>query len=129
MPHAEHGAWDLFRIQNIGFSVGRYMASESKGDAMRFREGAAKSVARVLRVDPSHWSAGEKKAFGNWALVLNRMSDLGRWSDAEKAQVVKTIRAKAGGSEEAYCRLLCGHARLRRAVLRLGAAASEDAMR
>jgi len=129
MPQAEHGAWDLFRIRNIGFSVGRCMASEFKGDAIKFREGAAKSVARVLRVDPSHWSAGEKKAFGNWALVLNRIPDLGRWTDSEKAQILKVIRAKAGRSEDAYCRLLCGHPRLRRAVLRLGAAASEDAMR
>jgi hypothetical protein len=120
MPQAERGAWDRFRIRNIGFSVGRRMAREFNGDAIQLREGAVKSVARTLQVDPSHWSPEEKKAFGNWALVLSRISDLGRWSDAEKGQIVNAIRAKAGRSEEEYCRFLCGHQRLRRAVLKLG---------
>jgi hypothetical protein len=124
-PQAERGAWDSFHVRNVGFGVGRRMAREFNGDAMKFRGDAEKSVARVLQVDPSRWSPGEKKAFGNWALVLSRIPDLGRWTDAEKAQIVKAIRAKAGRSEKEYCRFLCEHLRLRRAVLQLGAAEPE----
>jgi hypothetical protein len=122
MPQAERGAWDRFRIRNIGVRMGRRMASEFDGDAMKFRERAAKSVAQVLRVDTARWSSGEKGAFENWALLLSGIPDLGRWTDAEKAQIVAAVRAKAGRSEEEYCRLLCGHKRLRRAVVQLGSA-------
>lgn len=120
MAAAERGAWDRFHIRNLGFKVGQRMAREFGGDAATLREAATRSAARALGIHPERWPEQQRKAFGNWALVLNLVPDLARWSASEKSALVEAIRAKAGHSEARYSKLLVGHPRLRRAILRLG---------
>ncbi len=120
LPAAERGAWDRFQIRNLGFKVGQRMARDFGGDPAILRQAAAKSAARALGAHPERWPEQQAKAFANWSLVLSLVPDLARWSASEKSALVEAIRAKAGRSEGKYSKLLTGHRRLRRAVLRFG---------
>ena len=60
------------------------------------------------------------RAFTDLALVLALIPDLGRWSDKEKRDVRRIIRAKTGKDESLYAKLLQKHARLRGWMIRQG---------
>lgn len=121
-PGARHapGAWDRFHVRKIGLAVNRRMRGVFGGDASRLRGGAVRRVARALGVAPSRWSDLEARAFEGFAVVLDLVPDLARWSPAERRAVVAVVRAKADRDERGYLRLLQRHARLRAAILRLG---------
>jgi hypothetical protein len=112
--------WDRFHIRSLGLAVNRRMAREFGGDAERIRVASTKSVARKLRVNPARWSEGERKSFESYALVLDLLPDLARWSREEKRDLVAVIRAKAGRNEAAYLRRMQRHQRLRQALIELG---------
>jgi hypothetical protein len=112
--------WEQFHIRRLGLAVNRRMAREFAGDAERIRAASAKSVARKLRVNSSRWKEGERKSFESYALVLDLIPDLGRWSPQEKRDLVEVIRAKAGRNEAAYLRRTQRHPRLREALIELG---------
>ena len=118
--HRPKGLWDKFHVRKMGLAVNRRMAREFGGDAGSIRRASEKRVARKLGVRVARWSEGERKSFGDFALVLDLIPDLSRWSRREKDGVVEVIRAKAGRSETRYLRLSQRHARLRAALIRLG---------
>ena len=112
--------WDRFHVRNIGLAVNRRMARQFGGEAERIRRASTSSVARKLRVNPSRWEEGERKSFESYALVLDLIPDLARWSPQEKRDLVAVIRAKAGRNEAAYLRRMQRHRRLREALIELG---------
>jgi len=112
--------WDQFHIRRLGLAVNRRMASEFGGNAERIRRASASSVARELRVNPSRWKEGERKSFESYALALDLIPDLDRWSPPEKRDLVAVIRSKAGRNEAAYLRRMQRHRRLRESLIRLG---------
>ncbi|HEX8422598.1 MAG TPA: hypothetical protein VF634_04265 [Pyrinomonadaceae bacterium] len=114
------GAWDRFQVRRIGLTVGRRMAREFDGDARAIRDASVKAVRRALGATGEKLNAAEERAFSNFALVLALIPGLARWTTAEKREVMQIIRAKAGADELRYLRLLCRHARLRRAIIALG---------
>ena len=113
-------AWDRFHVRKIGLAVNRRMAREFEGDAERIRRASEKSVERKLEMRVVRWGEAERKAFTDFALVLDLIPDLSGWSRAEKKAVIEVIRAKAGRGEARYLRLSQRHARLRAALIRLG---------
>jgi hypothetical protein len=96
------------------------MASEFAGDAEKIRSESVKSVTRLLGLRITDWKQTELCVAGDLALVLSLIPDLGRWSAAEKRDVIRIIRAKASAQESAFLRLLQQHARLRAAIIRIG---------
>jgi hypothetical protein len=112
--------WDRFHVRRLGLAVNRRMAREFAGDAERIRSSSARSVARKLRVNPSRWKEGERRSFESYALVLDLISGLDRWSSQEKRDLLAVIRSKAGRSEAAYLRRMQRHRRLRDALIELG---------
>jgi hypothetical protein len=106
----EGRAWDNFRVRNVGLAVEREIAARFRGDPEAMRRAAQLHVGRVLGVESSH----------PLALALSVISDLGKWTDKEKAGAAKVLRAKEKGSEADYLRLMQRHARLRSAFLKLG---------
>lgn len=116
--------WDGFRVHNIGLAVVGRMAGRFGGDAGRMRRAETKRVARALDVETEWGTEAERRAFGEFALVLALIPDLPRWSPDEKAKLRRILRAKAGADELQYVRLLNGHARLRREIIRLGTSSS-----
>jgi hypothetical protein len=91
-PSSEKGAWDRFRVRNVGLAVERARA------------------ARTLDTDSS----------SGLALVLSLIPDRARWTPEENLAVAKILRAKEAASEARYLRLMQRHPRLRAAFLALG---------
>ncbi|HVP51058.1 MAG TPA: hypothetical protein VMT05_03050 [Terriglobales bacterium] len=120
LPGAEVGAWDRFRVRNLGFRVNRFMAEHFAGDAEAMRRSTSAKLARVLGVNRRRLSPPERAALEDFAVALALMPDFLRWSRDEKDQLAAIIRVKAGADEARYVRLLQSHSRLRAAVLRLG---------
>jgi hypothetical protein len=121
-PGSHRGDWDGFHVRRIGLAVNRRMRVEFGGSAERMRAASERRVASALRVRPSALSTRERRAFADSALVLDLIPDLARWSRGEREGVAAIVRAKAGRTERRYLRLAQRHARLRRALIRLGTA-------
>jgi hypothetical protein len=96
------------------------MAREFRGDAEKLRRASETNAARSLGVNPRRWTHAETAAFANYALVLDLLPDLSRWTEEEKLALVDIVRAKAGPRESRYLQRMQTHARLRDAVLVLG---------
>jgi hypothetical protein len=114
------GRWDTFSTRTVGIAVQRKMASEFGGDAAKMRRRCERRLWRVLGVDPDRWTARERWALSNFAVVLSLVKDLTRWTPIERRLLTAILRAKAGRDETTYLRLLQGHDRLREAFLRIG---------
>jgi hypothetical protein len=122
-PLARHpGAWDDFRIPNIGLAVSRRMAQSFGGSGSRLRSASVTSVAKTLGIKPTTLSESEQKVFGDFALVLRMMGGLSRWSKEEKQAIKRIVHAKATADEREYVRLLQRHQKLRDGVRRMGQA-------
>jgi len=114
------GLWDTFSIRNVGFAVERQMAKKFRGDPERMRQQTSAWLARTLRVDLDDWNALERSAFANFALVLALVPELESWIDADKDELARIIRAKAGTTESDYLRRMQRHQRLKEIFLRFG---------
>lgn len=123
LGEASPGDWDRFRMRNVGLAVQPGMASRFAGDVSDFRRVAGQKLARLLDVHPGSWSPLEQKAFSNFALVLDRIPGVARWTTADKDRLVAIIHARATAAEPEYSALLQAHARLRAAILKLGSSA------
>lgn len=120
LPGSEVGAWDRFSTRNIGLRVNQRMARDFGGDAVRMRSRVTRDLEKMLGVSTSSWKPLEKAALENFALVLMHAPDLRRWTREEKDDLIRIIRAKTEPDEMLYLHLTQRHARLRRALLRLG---------
>ncbi|HWZ85036.1 MAG TPA: hypothetical protein VN032_02480 [Thermoanaerobaculia bacterium] len=120
VPGSPRGEWDRFHVRNLGLAVNRRMAREFGGDARRLRASAERRVGRALRLDPGDLAPLERRAFSELALLFDLVPDLPRWSRDERDALAAIVRAKARDHERRYLRLLQGHPRLRRGLVRLG---------
>ena len=120
LPGSDVGAWDRFSTRKIGFRVNAYMARKFGGDARRMRAESARSLARLLGVNTSPWTAIEKASFESFAVVSALVRDLPSWTRKEKDALVQIIRAKAARDEMKFLHLTQPHARLRDALLKMG---------
>jgi hypothetical protein len=114
------GDWDRFHIRNLGLAVQRRMRARYGGDAERARRESGARIAKTLGVRPDRWTAAERKAFGDLALVLDLVPGLSRWRLEERDDLAGIIRTKAGPEEIRYLQGLQRHLRLRQAMIRLG---------
>ncbi len=124
VPGTPSGEWDRFHIRNVGLRVNRRMARRFGGSAEAIRTAAARRAANALGLRPARLAPPERRAFDSFALVLDEIPDLARWTPAERRGILEIVRAKAGGPERRYLRLLQGHARLRAALIALGSGRS-----
>ncbi|MDP9179682.1 MAG: hypothetical protein M3O61_18570, partial [Gemmatimonadota bacterium] len=114
------GDWDRFQVRSIGLAVQRRMAARFGGDAQKIRAASVEKVARALGIPIREWREVELSVLSDFAVVLDLIPDLNRWTDSEKEAVVRIIRAKAGAYEARYLKLMQGHRRLRAALINLG---------
>jgi hypothetical protein len=96
------------------------MAKEFDGDNQEIRQAATTAISKALKINPSRWTPLQRQSLENWALVLNSIPGLAKWSVEEKQQLVKIIQAKAAASELPYLRLTQSHSRFRKELQRLG---------
>lgn len=114
------GDWDRFQVRNIGLAVQRRMAMKYEGDADKFRTEAVKELTRPLGIRASDWRAAEQPVLSDFAVTLSLLNHLKEWSEIEKRGLVRVIRAKASADESSYLNLMQKHARLRKAIIKLG---------
>lgn len=114
------GDWDRFQVRGIGLAVQRRMAARFGGDAQKIRVASVEKVARTLGVSLREWGEVELSALSDFAVVLELIPDLNRWSDSERQSMVGIIQAKTGAYEARYLKLMQRHPRLRAAMIKLG---------
>jgi hypothetical protein len=114
------GDWDRFMVRSIGLSVQRRMASRFGGDAKAIRAASVERVARALGIRMRDWSEVELSTLGDFAVVLDLIPNLNRWSGSERQALVPIIHAKAVADEARYLKLMQKHRRLRAAMIELG---------
>lgn len=113
-PSAAHpGAWDNFRVPNIGLAVQRRLVPHLGGGERKLRQTLVTSVAQALGVKPKDFSASEHRVFSDLAMVLAMIPDLSHWSKDEKSAIRRLVRAKAGSDELHYVKLLQDQQKLR----------------
>lgn len=117
-PAAEAGAWDQFRVRNLGLAIQRAMAQRFGGDVEKTRRAARQYVARHLGIESSL----------DLTLLLTMIPELPRWTKEEKHATAKILQAKQGANEARYLHLMQRHLRLRAALLKLGSFLIEDSM-
>ncbi len=120
LPGSEVGAWDRFSTRNIGLRVNRRMAREFQGDSGRMRKQSVRSIARILGLDTSQWTASERANFENFAMLLALVPGLQSWKREEKEALVRIVRSKSKADEMLYLHLTERHERFREALLKLG---------
>src|SRR5262245_38507287 len=87
------GDWDRFQIRKIGFAVQREMCRKFKGESVRIRTHAVKSIGRLLDIEQSSLNKVEVEVFDDFAVVLSLVPDLSIWGSEEKEDLVRIIRA------------------------------------
>jgi hypothetical protein len=120
VPGTAVGRWDGFHLRRLGLAVNRRMAREFGGSAERTRLVSERRFAAKLGIATSRLSPAERRAYSEFALVLDLVPGLPAWTREEKRGVLEVLRAKAGRSERQYLRRMQRHGKLREALIRLG---------
>lgn len=120
LDESKIGDWDRFQVRHLGLAVQRRMAARFDGDAKKIRAGSVEKVARALGIRLREWREVELSVLSDFAVVLDLIPDLNRWSDSEKQAVLRIVQAKAGADEARYLKLMQGHPRLRKEMIKLG---------
>src|SRR5262249_47311548 len=117
-----HGRWDTFATRNLGFAVQKKMKDAFAGDAGKMRQAASAALSQWLKVDLGSWSAVERGAFDNFAILALVAPEMKQWSREQQQSLPEIIRAKAAPEEIVYLRMLRQHESLRETFLRMGSA-------
>jgi hypothetical protein len=105
------------RASQVSAVVTRQIAREFGGDRRAVLSQAVARVSRTLGVPRWRtWSEDERRAFERLSPVVALIPNLERWPAAERRHLTRILRAKGGGSEGSYTRLLDSHARLKRSL-------------
>ncbi len=116
------GDWDSFQVRNIGLAVQRRMATRFAGNAEKCRQESLRRVCQVLSVKREALRSSELGVWSDFAVMLDLIPDLQRWSRQERRALVQIIRAKAAADESRYLKLMQRHERLRREMIKIGSA-------
>jgi hypothetical protein len=117
-PEPEHRV----RARDLAALVTQDVARRHRGDREAATREAVGRVGRALGARGwAAWPDAEREAFRRWALVVGQIPDLARWPGADRARLVRLIRAKGGRGEGPYVRQLLAHARLGRSLRALTA--------
>jgi uncharacterized protein YbjT (DUF2867 family) len=105
------------RASQVSAVVTRQIAREFGGDRRAVLSQAVARVSRTLGVPRWRaWPEDERRAFERLSPVVALIPNLERWPAAERRHLTRILRAKGGGSEGSYTRLLDSHARLKRSL-------------
>lgn len=105
----------------MGTHITAYLARRFGSRRARAAAVCGAEAARLLGVArPSGNNAGEKLAWGRWAPLVMILPGVETWSQAEKRALAAVVRAKGGRRESEFTLKFDAHAKLRRALLKLG---------
>ncbi len=105
------------RATDVSALVARFIAREFGGDRLAAVRESTARVRRTLGVTGwAAWPTAERRAFAQMSPVAALITDLEKWTAAERRHLVRVLRAKGSGSERAYANLLDPHRRFQRSL-------------
>ncbi|HEX3320031.1 MAG TPA: hypothetical protein VHR84_04980 [Terriglobales bacterium] len=120
LPGAARGAWDHFRMRNIGLALAKKMGTEYGGDPQKMLKFARKKLSQFLRFSPDRLTPEERLAWDNFSFAFSLHRSPQTWQPVEKSAMARIIRAKARIPDADYVRLLRAHTKLRAVLLEVG---------
>src|SRR5712691_2373179 len=105
------------RATDVSALVARFIAREFGGDRLAAVRESTARVRRALGVASwTAWPTAERRAFAQMSPVAALITDLEKWTAAERRHLVRVLRAKGSGSERAYANLLDSHQRFQQSL-------------
>ncbi|UCE02108.1 MAG: hypothetical protein JSW67_12730 [Candidatus Latescibacterota bacterium] len=119
--HPSRRGWLLPPLWSLSLAISRYLGGRFGAERERGIRTCAREAAQRLGVRRQRLSRTERQAWENWSPLILMLEGVGRWSRAEKAALVRIVRAKGGRHESDFVPLFDAHAKLKRALLKLAA--------
>src|SRR5213594_4396386 len=105
------------RATDVSALVARLIAREFGGDRLAAVRESTARVRRALGVASwTAWPTAERRAFAQMSPVAGLITDLEKWTAAERRHLLRVLRAKGSGSERAYANLLDSHQRFQQSL-------------
>lgn len=110
----------ILPLHRVGLAITDYLAARFGSDRERGEKICADEAARLCGVRGwKRWPAAERLWWTRWSPLVLVLPGVGTWLPAERAALVKVVRAKGGRRETEFVRLFAAHRALRRALRRL----------
>jgi hypothetical protein len=105
-------------VAELGLRVCDSLATRVGGDRERVLEECSRETMRLTGVRSLRgFSAGERLAWQRWSpLVVFALPGVSRWSQAERREFARVIRAKGGRDENEFIARFAAHPKLERAL-------------
>lgn len=116
----------ILPLHRVGLAITAYLAARFGADRERGAGICADEAARRCGVRGwRRWPATERLWWTRWSPLVLLLPGVEAWSPAERAGLVKVVRAKGGRREADFVGLFDGHRPLRRAILKLVASVAD----
>ena len=110
-----------FPLGNVGVKITDYLSRKFGGRRKDGEKACAEEAARLLGVrSVRSFSQGERVAWKRWAPLVLILPGIERWNARDRRELVKVIRAKGGRRESDFVMRFDRHAKLPKAIVRLG---------
>ncbi len=108
----------LLPLAEPGLRIGDGLAARAGGERERVIEECSRETMRITGMRSLHgFSAGERLAWQRWSpLVIFALPGVSRWSQSERRDLARVIRAKGGRNESEYIARFAAHPKLERAL-------------
>jgi len=105
-------------LAELGLRVCDGLAARAGGERERVLAECSRECMQLTGVRSLRgFSAGERLAWARWSpLVVFALPQLARWSQAERRELARVIRAKGGRDEREYIERFAAHRKLQRAL-------------
>jgi len=111
----------ILPLEHAGLAVTDYLAARFGADRERGEQVCAAEAARLCGVRGwRRWPAAERLWWTRWSPLVLVLPGVDRWMAAERAGLVRVVRAKGGRRETDFVRLFDAHRKLRAALVKLG---------
>jgi hypothetical protein len=106
-------------IAELGLRVSDGLAARAGGDRARVLEDCSREIMRLTGTRSLRgFSTGERLAWKRWSpLVVFALPGVSRWTQAERRELARVIRAKGGRDENEFIARFAAHRKLQRALL------------
>lgn len=107
---------------NVGLRVSEHLAARAGADREDGLDACEAEARRLLGVRSTRrWTRAQRMWWRRWSPLVTILPGIERWPADDRRRLARVVLAKGGASEREFVRLFDGHARLRRAILRLAA--------
>lgn len=107
-------------LGNIGLRISQYLGARFGAEREQGLDLCEDEAAKILGIRSlRHFSRGERLCWRRWSPLVLILPGIRRWTDLQKRELARVIRAKGGPAESRFVELSNSHARLRTALCEL----------